>query len=78
MIAHDLRSAWRLRQRQGFTVVAVLTIGLGIGTNVTILSWAEALLFHPIKGATGADRLLVVNGTNGAAAADPLFALRRD
>ena len=49
MITHDLRYGWRLMlRRPGFTAVAVLTLGLGIGANVTIYSWVEALLLRPI------------------------------
>ena len=51
MITHDLRYGWRLMlRRPGFTAVAVLTLGLGIGANVTIYSWVEALLLRPIPG----------------------------
>ncbi len=64
MITHDLRYGWRLMlRRPGFTAVAVLTLGLGIGANVTIYSWIEALLLRPFAGVAGQDRLMVLTGT---------------
>jgi len=48
-IVHDLRDALRgLRRRWGFTAVAVLTIGLGIGTTTTLFSVAYGLLLRPL------------------------------
>ncbi len=64
MVSHDLRYGWRLMlRRPGFTAVAVLTLGLGIGANVTIYSWIDALLLRPLGGVEGQDRLMVLAGT---------------
>jgi predicted permease len=64
MITQDLRYGWRLMVRKpAFTAVAVLTLGLGIGANVTMFSWVQSTMQRQIHGVPHGDRLVALNGT---------------
>jgi len=57
----DLRYAWRqLRRSPGFTVVAVLTLALGIGAATAVFSAVNPILFQPLPF-PHADRLLMIS-----------------
>ena len=59
-VLQDLRLALRqLHQSPGLSAAAILTIALGIGANVTIYSFAHAVLFRPLD-VPDADRLVHV------------------
>src|SRR5215469_6015075 len=62
---NDLKFAFRqLLKSPGFTIVALVTLGVGIGSNVAIFSLIDALLLRPLPF-RDPDRLVWIANTGG-------------
>jgi macrolide transport system ATP-binding/permease protein len=60
----DLRFGFRmLRRSPGFSVLAILCLTLGIGTNAAVLSWIEGILIRPYPLVQHQDRMFAIIGT---------------
>jgi predicted permease len=65
----DLRYGARtLAKTPGFTLLAVVTLALGIGANTAIFSGVNAVLFRPLPGTREPERLCHVNLGRGRVA----------
>jgi predicted permease len=60
---NDVRYAWRfLAKQRAFTLVASVTVALGVGANTAIFSIADSVLFRPLPYADS-ERLFVLEAT---------------
>src|SRR5437763_3539313 len=60
----DLRFGARMLVRSpGFSILAILCLTLGIGTNAAVLSWIEGILIRPYPLVAHQDRMLAFNAT---------------
>jgi len=65
-LAHDLRFAYRqLRKTPGFTLIIVLTLGLGIGSTTAIFSLVDGILLRPLPF-SHPDRLVLMGDHLGS------------
>ncbi len=60
-LRYDLRFGCRLMARNpSFTLVAVLTLAIGIGASATAFTWIDAVLLQPLSGVADPTRLATV------------------
>jgi putative ABC transport system permease protein len=58
----DLRYGLRaLRRSPGLAVVAIVSLGLGIGAVTTAYTWTDRFVIHPLPLVEGTGRMVVVN-----------------
>src|SRR5213075_1395321 len=60
-IFRDVRFAMRLLAKNpAFTIVAILTLALGIGANTAAFSWIQNVILRSVPGVPELDRLIVI------------------
>jgi macrolide transport system ATP-binding/permease protein len=60
----DLRFGFRmLRRSPGFSILAILCLTMGIGTNAAVSSWIEGILIRPYPLVAHQDRMFALNAT---------------
>jgi predicted permease len=60
----DIRFGARMLWRTpGFSILAILCLTLGIGTNAAVLSWIEGILVRPYPLVAHQDRMFALNAT---------------
>src|SRR5690349_12911694 len=61
-LAQDVRFAVRaLAKRPSFVVVAILSLGVGIGVNATVFTWFKAVYLNPLPGVREARKLITIS-----------------
>lgn len=65
-LLNDIKYAFRqLRKKPGFTVVVVMSLALGIGTNATVLCWLQKLVLRPLSGTVNQEEIVVLTSNQG-------------
>ncbi len=60
-LVQDVRYAFRMMAKSpGFTLVAIISLALGIGADTTIYSWVKSILLRPLPGVEDVDRLVMM------------------
>src|SRR5919199_4527782 len=66
-LLHDIRYGFRmLLKHRGFTAVAILALGLGIGANTAIFSLVNGVLLRPLPF-PNSERIVYFEGRNPTA-----------
>src|SRR5216684_926274 len=63
-VRYGARMLWRT---PGFSILAILCLTLGIGTNAAALSWIEGILIRPYPLVAHQDRMVALSGTTRGA-----------
>src|SRR5438094_7549403 len=67
-LLQDLRFGFRmLRRSPGFSILAILCLTLGIGSNAAVFSWIEGILIRPYPLVAHQDRMFALIGTTRGA-----------
>lgn len=60
-----------LRRSPGFSVLAILCLTLGIGSNAAVFSWIEGILLRPFPLVQSQDRMMAIAGWSRDVPGDP-------